>query len=276
MEEALACSRDATSTAELARQQAQAQEEELRNQLETQVSDLRKEAAARDATALSEQDALRRTSAKQLEELQQEMSRYRDACTAAEATAHATDQARRDAVGIASATEANLADVREDLRLAHVKIQSVERYLTETRAALETSKQEADCRREAHDAAESHVEQLSGRVTEVESLLQDAQLRSSQLERDLTDSSHKIEELRNVSQVQQGEVAEATKYSGKLQAHVDAQEARLRGSLERIAELSGTLDTLRSQLDGKVLARSCRLSPCHDTTLLCSKDEIRS
>lgn len=255
MEDALAFSRDATSAAELARKQAQAKEEELRNQLETQVSDLQKEAAARDATALYEQDALRRTSAKQAQELQQaldEVSRCRGACTAAETTSHAADQARREAVRVASASQANLARVQEDLRLAQEEIQSAERCITETRAALETSKQEAVCRREAHEAAESNVEQLSGRVTEMESLLQDAQLRSSQLERDLTNSSHKIEELRNVSQVQQGEVAKATEYSRKLQLHVDAQEASLRESLERIAELSDTSETLRSQLDGKV------------------------
>lgn len=276
MEDALAASRDATSAAELARQQAQVQEAEFRNQLEMQLSEFREEAAARDATAQFEQDTLRGASAKQAQELRQaleDLSRCKDACTAAEATAQATEHARRDVVEVASAAEASLGDVREDLRLAQEEIQSVEGHLAEARAALETSQQEAKHRHEAHDVAEKSIQQLSGRVIEMESLLQDAQLRSSQVERDLTDSSQKIEELREVAQVHQGEVAEATKYSGKLQAHADAQEGRLRESLERVAELLDTLETLRSQLDGKVLAQF--VSPVPTSRyhrLLCTTD----
>lgn len=258
MEDALACSRDATSAAELGRQQAQAQDKELRKKLETEMSELRKESAARDATTQSEQDALRRASAKQAQELQRalkEVSRCKDACTAAEATTQATEDARRKAIEIASATETTLGDVREDLRLAQEEIQSIERHLTETRAALETSQQEADRRHEEHGAAESSIQQLSGRVVEMESLLQDAQLRSSQLERDVAESSHKNGELQKLALVQQKEVAEATKYSGKLQAHIDAQEGRLRESLERVAELSDTLHAFRYQLDGKLVVQ---------------------
>lgn len=263
---------DALDHSELATQQAQTQKEELRKQLETQISELRAEGAARDATAQSEQDGLRRASAEQAHELQQalnEVSRYRDACIAAESATQAAEHARREATEIASEAKATLEDVREDLRLAQGEIQVVKGHLTETRTALETSQHEAERRHEAHCVAESRIQQLSGRVMEMESLLQDAQLRSSQLKRDLTDSSQKIEELRKVTQVQQEEVAEATNFSGKLQARVDSQEGRLRESVENVAELSATLETLRSELNGKVLAQIVSLAPTSRYEVLC-------
>lgn len=250
----MAASRDANSAAELARQQAQTQEASLRNQLDARVSELRKEAADRDAAAQAEQGLLRDAFARQAQELAEaleDVSHCREACTAAEATAQAAEDARLAAVGVASTAESNLEDVREDLRLAKLEIQSAEGQLAEARDALEVSQQEATRRHEAQDVAESSVQQLSDQVVELERLLHDAQLRSSEVGSDLADSSHRIAELTQVTQVCQREVAEATTKSGKLQAYVDTQEGRLHESLERVTELSDTLQTLRSQLDGK-------------------------
>eukprot|EP00903_Cladosiphon_okamuranus_P011049 g10434.t1 len=254
VEDALATSRDANSAAELARQQAQAREMELRNELEVRVSELREEAAARDAAAQAEQGVLRDAFATQAQELAKALkdaSHCREACTAAEAAAQASEDARLAAVGATSTAESNLEDVRDDLRLAKLEIQSVREQLAEARAALEASQHQATSTHEAQESAESKCQQLSDRVVELEGLLEGAQSWSSKVESDLAESSHRIVELTQVTQVCQREVAEATTKSGELQAYVDTQEERLRESLERVAELSDTLQMLRSQLNEK-------------------------
>lgn len=271
MENALAASRKANSAAELGRQQAQAQEAEWRNQMETRLSELRQEAAARDAAAQAEQGLLRDTFASQAQELAQALedaSHCREACTKAETTAQAAEDARRAAVVAASTAESNLGDVREDARLAKLETQSVKEQLAGARAALEASQDEMTRTHEAQDVAESKLQQLSDQVVELEKLLQDAHSRSSELESDLAESSHKVAELTQVTQVCQREVAEATAKSVELQAYVDTQEDRLRESLERVTELSDTLQTLRSGKTPQHLASPVNVSIPYSCFLL--------
>ncbi|CAM9609020.1 unnamed protein product [Ectocarpus sp. 4 AP-2014] len=251
MEDAFAAAQDTNSAAKLTREQAQAQEAEVRNRLDAQVSELREEIATRDANSQSEQNALRDASAKQTQELRQafdELSNCRAAYATAQATAQAGEDARQAAAEIATTIEAKLEGVQEDLRLAQEETQTVTGHLTETRAALETSQREAKRRHEAQDVAENSVQQLSGRVIELETLLQDTRLLASQVERDLADSSQKITELTQVAHVYQGEVAEATTNLGELRAHADAQERRLRESMQKVTELTDDVQTLRGQL----------------------------
>lgn len=220
------------------------------------MSELRQEAAARDAATQAEQAALRDALAKQAQELEQaleEVSRCQATSTEAQASSQAAEDARLAAVEIANTGESKLIEVREDLRLAQLEIQSVEGRLLEARAALEAAQQEVKNRHEAQDVAESSMQRLSNRVTELEGLLEESRSRSSQMERDFADSSRQIAELKQVAEVCREEVAEAMKKSGEVQAYVDTQEGRLHESLEREATLSDTLQTLRTQLDGKLL-----------------------
>eukprot|EP00752_Nemacystus_decipiens_P009407 g8410.t1 len=251
IEDALAASRDAHSAAELARQQTQAQEAELRSQLEVRISELREEVAARDVAAQAEQRLLRDAFARQAQELAEALedaSRCRDACTAAEVASQAAEDARRAAVRAASTAESNLEDVHEDRRVAKLELQIVEEQLAKARAELESSQHEVV---RTQDDTERNLRRLSDRVVELEGLLQDAQSRSSKVETDLAESSHQVAELTRITQECQREVTEATTKSGELQTYVDTQEERLRESLERVAELSDTLQTLRSQLNEK-------------------------
>ncbi|CAM9563646.1 unnamed protein product [Ectocarpus fasciculatus] len=254
MEDAFAAAQDTNSAAKLAREQAQAQEAEVRIRLEAQVSELREDIAARDANSQSEQSALRDASAKQAHELRQaleEISHCRAACATAQATAQAGEDARRAAVEIATTIEAKLEGVQEDLRLTQEETQTVTGHLAEARAALETSQREAKRRDESQEVAENSVQQLSGRVIELETMLQDTRLQASQVERELADSSQKITELTQVAHVYQGEVSEATTSLGELRAHADAQERRLRESMRKAEELTDDVQTLRGQLAEK-------------------------
>ncbi|CAM9141858.1 unnamed protein product [Ectocarpus sp. 6 AP-2014] len=251
MEDAFAAAQDTNSAAKLVKEQAQAQEAQVRNRLEAQVSELREEIATRDAKSQSEQNALRDASAKQAQELRQafdELSNCRAACATAQATAQAGEDARRAAVEIATTIEAKLEGVQEDLRLTQEENRTVTGHLTEARAALETSQREAKRRHEAQDVAENSVQQLSGRVVELETLLQDTRVQASQVERDLASSSQKITELTQVAHVYRGEVAEATTDLGELRAHADAQERLLQESMQKVTELTEDLHTLRGQL----------------------------
>ncbi|CAM9283974.1 unnamed protein product, partial [Ectocarpus sp. 12 AP-2014] len=251
MEDAFAAAQGTNSAAKLAREQAQAHEAEVRNRLEAQVSELKEEIATRDANSQSELNALRDASAKQAQELRQafdELSNCRAACATAQATAQAGEDARRAAAEIATTIKAKLEGVQEDLRVTQEETQTVTGHLTEARAALEISQREAKRRHEAQDVAENSVQQLSGRIIELESLLQDTRLQASQVERDLADSSQKITELTQVAHVYQGEVAEATTNLGELRAHADAQERRLRESMQKVTELTDDVQTLHGQL----------------------------
>ncbi|CAM9986890.1 unnamed protein product [Scytosiphon promiscuus] len=230
--EALDASRDAHSSAESAKQE-QAQEAELRRRLEGQVSQLQEEAVAREEAAQSGQDALREASAKQSQELQQALQ----ALSAAETLAKAAEDAKQIAVVGANTSEAKVASVLEDLKLAHEETQRAERHLAETRGELETAQDEVRQKDEERALAEDRIQDLSSRV--------------AKLENDLADSSQKIVELTQVAQVCQGEFAEATAKSTKLQALSDMQEMRHVEASERIAELSDTLQAVRSQLDDK-------------------------
>ncbi|CBJ32574.1 conserved unknown protein [Ectocarpus siliculosus] len=259
MEDALAAARDNNSAVELAKEQAQTREAEVRNRLQARVSELEEEIVVRDANSQSEQSALRDASAKQAQELRQaleEITHCRAACATAEATAQAGEDARCAAVEIATTIQAQLEGAQEDVKLAQEGTQTVTGHLAEARAAVETSQTEAKRRHEAQGVAETSAQQLSQRVVELETLLQDTRLQASQAEGDLADSSQKLTELSKVAHTYRGQVAEATTNLGELRSHADAQERRLRESLQRVTELTDDVQTLRAQLKEKDAAAS--------------------
>ncbi|CAM9835096.1 unnamed protein product [Ectocarpus sp. 12 AP-2014] len=237
MEDAVAAARDNNSAVELAKEQSQTREAQVRNRLQARVSELEEEIVARDANSQSEQSALRDVSAKQAHELRQaleEITLCRTACATAEATAQAGEDARCAAVEIATTIQAQLEGAQEDVKVAQEETQTVTGHLAEARAALETSQTEAKRRHEAQGVADNSVQQLSQRVVELETLLQGTRLQASQAEGDLADSSQKLTESTKVAHVYRGEVAEATTNLGELRSHADAQDRRLRESLQRV------------------------------------------
>ncbi|CAM9090622.1 unnamed protein product, partial [Ectocarpus sp. 6 AP-2014] len=259
MEDALAAARDNNSAVELAKEQAQTREVEVRNRLQARVSELEEEIVAQDANSQSEQSALRDASAKQAQELRQaleEITHCRTECATAEATAHAGEDARCAAVEIATTIQAQLEGAQEDVKLAQEGTQTVTGHLAEARAAVQTYQTEAKRRHEAQGVAETSAQQLSQRVVELETLLQDTRLQTSQAEGDIADSSQKLTELSKVAQTYRGQVAEATTNLGELRSHAHAQERRLRESLQRVTELTDDVQTLRAQLKAKDAAAS--------------------
>lgn len=224
MEDALAAARDNNSAVELAKEQAQTREAEVRNRLQARVSELEEEIVARDANSQSEQSALRDAFAKQAQELRQslgEITHCRTARATAEATAQAREDARCAAVEIATTIQAQLEGAQGDVKLAQEETQTVTGHLVEARAALETSQTEAKRRHEAQDIARrSESARVRADMAWEESRQQGAQL---------------TEDVRALK----AQLSEARASATQLEAVIEEQRGALKMSGLKVNQLEG-------------------------------------
>lgn len=277
IESALKICRDERDVAELKLHQAQTQKAQVRRDLETQLSKLQQEAAARDAVNQSVQDELQKASSEQMAELRQALEnvvRLDGACSVAEATAKTAQESRIIAVDDARAAEARLERMEHDLQLAEEEKQGVSTNLADVRLALEQSQEDLHRRRQAQALAESSHRQVSDRLIAVEKLVQESQSQNSQLRSDHEASLQQVAELARATEALQEEAnaaggwvteleAEATVHREALRESAERvadaetrlanQQISLRESEHRVAELEGALHAMQEQLKGKII-----------------------
>lgn len=230
MEAALSISQEASAAAEIEKQ------EELVEELQR----LKKEAGSREEAVRSEHDALRNAAALQAEELRQAVE---EASCAAEAERQASERA--------ATAESSLERAMDDLESARTETQTLKGTLDEARAALRASERETQRVLETRSITDAKAEESADHLAETEGLLEQAQVRSAQLESTFKNAVIQVAELTRAVEEQQEMAMAATARADDGNAKLAAKEVDLERSLLRSAELEDALRSARLELQGE-------------------------
>lgn len=228
--------RDAT---EQKLREAEFKENQVRRDLEAQVSALKQEAAAHNAVSQSVQDELRKSASEQAEELRQaveRMAHLNQACAEAESKAKAAEEARLVAVDGARDADASLERIEHSLQLVQEEKDDLRTNLANVTSAFEACQEDLHRCRETKTLAQSGHQQASERLVALEKLVEDTQGQNSRLGGDLDLSIQRVAELTTSIEAFQGEANAASARIIELEAAVTAKQEALRESAESLAD----------------------------------------